>query len=196
MSTYSVRLRPRILAEQFSFSLSCLWHAIANLGRRRGRPAAASDHPPWRRSSPAFSCSLTLFREWEGKRGRYSRDGWARGRGGNIEARNPSYPCNLAYPPMVYIFDASASGRLVARQVDRIRAPLGNRAKEGGGKLQRRLQQACNMPATTLQLWRHSGVAKVLLRCCTDFAASAYSIAERTSSSDSVAKVVAKSDMA
>ena len=83
---------------------------------------------------------------------------------GDRSARSES--CNLASFSAVYIFSRGVSGRLAAGRLERTRAALGNRAAEERGKLQISLQEACNMPATCLQLWKHSSVALVLLRGC------------------------------
>jgi hypothetical protein len=81
---------------------------------------------------------------------------------GDRSARSES--CNLAGRSAVYIFGRGVSGRLAARRLGRTLVAMGNRAAEERGKLQTSLQQACNMPAFTLQPWMHSSVALVVLR--------------------------------
>jgi hypothetical protein len=81
--------------------------------------------------------------------------------------------CNLGYASAVYILRRRVSGRGAIRRLNGNRIPLGSRATDGGGRVSRSLQQACNMPATCLQPRMHAGVALELLRCCTHFAALA-----------------------
>ena len=71
-------------------------------------------------------------------------------------------PCNLAGPSAVHILDPGASGRFAAWRRDRGCARPGNRVGEGIKRLQRSLQQACNLPATCLQPLGHSSVTPVL----------------------------------
>lgn len=82
---------------------------------------------------------------------------------GDRSARSES--CNLASFSAVYIFSRGVSGRLAAGRLEGTGEAPGNRGTEEGGKLQRSLQEACNMPATCLQLWKRSSMALVLLLC-------------------------------
>ena len=77
--------------------------------------------------------------------------------------RNASNPCNSADSSPVYILRPGASGRVPAGRLDRTRVPPGNQGGEERRRLQIGLQQACNLPATSLQPWRHSGVTLVVL---------------------------------
>src|ERR1035437_6142631 len=79
-------------------------------------------------------------------------------------ARNASNPCNAADYSPVYILRLGASGRVPAGRLDRTRVPPGNQGIQERRRLQRGLQQACNLPATSLQPRRHSGVTPVVLR--------------------------------
>jgi len=72
---------------------------------------------------------------------------------------DPSNACNLASPSGVYILYPGTSGHPAARRLARAGPRAGNRPGKGGKELPTSLQQACNMPATTFQLWTYSGVA-------------------------------------
>src|ERR1017187_5332588 len=71
----------------------------------------------------------------------------------------PSNSCNLASPSGVYILYPGTSGRSAARRLGCPGQRAGNRPGKGGKELSISLQQACNMPATTFQLWTCSGGA-------------------------------------
>jgi hypothetical protein len=72
-------------------------------------------------------------------------------------------PCNLGAPSAVYITDLGALGRGAARRLDRAGTKVGNWAAERKRRLQTGLQQACNLPATSLHPLRDYGMATVLL---------------------------------
>ena len=76
--------------------------------------------------------------------------------------RNASNPCNSADFSSVYMLRLGASGRVPAGRLDRTCAPPGNQGGEERRRLQVGLQQACNLPATSLQPRRHSGVTPVV----------------------------------
>src|ERR1035437_5635688 len=78
--------------------------------------------------------------------------------------RNASDPGNSADFFPVYILSLGASGRVPAGRLDRTRVPPGNQGGEVRRRLQRGLQQACNLAATSLQPRGHSGVTPVVLR--------------------------------
>ena len=78
--------------------------------------------------------------------------------------RNASNPCNSAGSSPVYILRLGALGRVPAGRLDRTCAPPGNQGAEERRRLQRGLQQACNLPATSLQPRRHFGATPVVLR--------------------------------
>src|ERR1035437_3435718 len=78
--------------------------------------------------------------------------------------RNASDPCNSADSSPVYILRLGASGRIPAGRLDRTLVSPGNQGGEERMRLQRGLQQACNLAATSLQPRGHSGVTLVVLR--------------------------------
>ena len=87
-------------------------------------------------------------------------------------ASNTSNPCNLGNLSAVYTLCAGATGRYVARRLDRTGTRPGDRAVEKMRKPPTSLQQACNMLTTGLQLLPHFGIAPIL-PCCRSGGATA-----------------------
>src|ERR1035437_2599536 len=71
--------------------------------------------------------------------------------------------CNSADSSPVYVLRPGASGRVSTGRLDRTRVSPGNQGGEERRRLQRGLQQACNLLATSLQPRKHSGITPVVL---------------------------------